>query len=82
LATAVASSSWGKISFAQSGLGYATMFQLMSKPVIFSSAGRYAVELALLARATLAGSWEARSIGLSPRTASRAAPSSNAFAMP
>ena len=47
------------------------MFQLMSKPAIFSSAGWYAVEFARLARATLAGPL-ASSIGFSPTTARRA----------
>jgi hypothetical protein len=42
----------------------------------------YAAELARLARATLAASSPASSIGLSPETASRAALPLNAFAMP
>ena len=58
------------------------MFQLMSKPTIFSSAGRYAIELALLARATFVGSSADSSIGLSPTMASRAVLAENAFDIP
>ena len=80
MATSGASS--GKMAVAHGGVAAATMVQLISWRVISSSAGRYALETAWLARPTFAGSSLDSNPGLAPDMANRAQPLLKAAPMP
>ena len=62
--------------------GYDTIFQLVSKLVIFSIAGLEAIDIALPTLETTSGFWPDNSIGLSPEIARRAVLLLKASAIP